>query len=388
MAGATLSVCVETNAPAERLAAIFEPLRGVASEFVVAVDSRMAPEDVARMTQVADVVRRMEFGFAERHLQWLHAQCGGDWILLLDGDEIVSAALARRLPELLQARDVRQYVMPRRWLYPDGRQWLDDLPWSADWITRLVRNEPALRFPGLQHLQADSLQPRAFVEEPIYHIDLLVADERARRAKAADYERRRPDTTARGGGRFNEAFYVPELRTRLRHRPVPEDDVRLIDAILNPAALPAQQAPAEPVPLVSLAESDRWWEQRPVGDRAYAASLEPFEAQTRVLPGEHVELLVHVRNEGDVTWPWSLEHHPQIRIGHRWLDVEGRPVGAEGARSPFPKRVSPGERVLAPVAVLAPHREGRFVLEVDVVHEHVRWFGAPCRIAVDVVAAA
>ena len=247
-----------------------------------------------------------------------------------------------------------------------------------------MRKEPALRFPGVQHLQADTVLPRAFVEAPIYHLDLL----RARRAYAPREGGRLrgspPGTVARGGGRFNEAFYLPELRESVVLREAGDEDAALIAAVLDPPDLPAPPAESARVPLVSLDETDRDWERRPVGAAAYAATLDPRERAVRVLPGEHVEVLVRVRNGGDAVWPWSLDHHPQIRLGHRWLDATGEQVGEEGARSPFPKAVQPGERLLAPVAVVAPATPGAYSLEVDVVHEHVRWFGAPCRLDVEV----
>src|SRR5215210_456430 len=112
--GASLSVCMQSNASAERISATFASLRGIADEFVVAVDARVSSDEVARIAALTDVVRRIEFGYPERHLQWLHAQCSGDWILLLDDDEVFSGALLRRLPELIADESVRQYVLRRR----------------------------------------------------------------------------------------------------------------------------------------------------------------------------------------------------------------------------------------------------------------------------------
>ena len=50
----------------------------------------------------------------------------------------------------------------------------------------------------------------------------------------------------------------------------------------------------------------------------------------------------------------------------------------------FPRVVNPGERILAPLHVDALAAAGDYVLEVDIVHEHVRWFDCACRVPVRV----
>ncbi len=141
----TLSVCCLTDAPGSRIQALLEPLREVADEIVIAADQRTDPVDVEIYEAVADRVLRVEFEILESHLAWLHAQCSGDWILRLDGDEQVSPELVAVLPELIAAPEIRQYWLPRRWVDPSGRGWLDELPWSPDYHNRLVRNDSSLR---------------------------------------------------------------------------------------------------------------------------------------------------------------------------------------------------------------------------------------------------
>src|SRR5207244_2565755 len=77
---------------------------------------------------------------------WLHAQCGSDWILNLDDDEVPSGALLAHLQELLGV-DVTHWWLPRRWLVGDVGMFLDEPPWVPDYQLRLYRNDPAtLRF--------------------------------------------------------------------------------------------------------------------------------------------------------------------------------------------------------------------------------------------------
>src|SRR5437868_9423972 len=127
----TLSVCCVTADPGARVAAVLGPLREVADEIVVAVDSRLDPDRLGRYAEIADRLFRYEYAPPnDRVLGWIHAQCSGDWVFRLDGDEALSSAAVKRLPELIAARDVFQYWFQCRWLYPDSRHWLDQPPWS------------------------------------------------------------------------------------------------------------------------------------------------------------------------------------------------------------------------------------------------------------------
>lgn len=401
-------MCLITADPAWRIGSILEPLRPLADEVVIAADSRVDERTLTGYAALADRLFRIEFAMPERHLAWLCDQCRGDWILRIDGDEVPSEAFVRRLPDMLASRGVRQFWSAQAWLYPDGTQILSCLPWSADFHVRLIRNDGTHRFPGVQHLHIEAASPREYVEEPVYHLDLLLGDERRRRDKAIRYEATRPGLIATGGGPINEAFYLPELRDDLELAPVPEEDRHAIARALQaPEAAPApdapiqaQQAPAQgeqvrehsraspvnAVPFASLQEMDRLWEGRPVPESAYRARIEPREGTCVLAAGEQRHVFFRVANQGTELWPADLQERPQIRLAYRWLRPDGSVHVAEGPRSPFPRRVEPGERVLAPVHVDAPATPGEYVLEVDVVHEGARWFGCACRVPAQVKA--
>ena len=97
----SLSVCLRTGEPAARVAEVLAPVRAVADEVVIAADSRVDASTLAGYAALADRLFRVEYRQYEAHLGWLHAQCSGDWILRLDGDEVVSRALADRLGPVL-----------------------------------------------------------------------------------------------------------------------------------------------------------------------------------------------------------------------------------------------------------------------------------------------
>ena len=141
----SLSVCMLTAEPPGRVAAILEPVRAYADEILIAADARVDEQTLAGYAGLADRLFRIEHVLAERHLAWMFAQCGGDWILRLDADEVPSSAFVRRLPELLSSRDARQFWIRRAWLYPDPGQVLDSAPWSSDFVNRLMRNDGSVR---------------------------------------------------------------------------------------------------------------------------------------------------------------------------------------------------------------------------------------------------
>jgi hypothetical protein len=251
---------------------------------------------------------------------------------------------------------------------------LDDAPWSVDFNNRLVRNDGSLRFGGRLHSGAEPAAPCEYVEDPIYHLELVLAGPEVRRDKAVRYEVVNPRLIAQGGGRINEAFYLPELRRSLRTRPVPAADHERLVRVA--AASGAVVAPAGE-------EAD---EQR--SDRAAAAgrgaAIEAVGAAPVLAPGEGRIVLFQVTNESTELWPAGLDSEPAIRASYHWLHRDGSVHTADGLRTGFTRDVRPGERILVPLEVYTPAQPGRYILEADLVHEHVRWFGQGCRVEVEV----
>jgi hypothetical protein len=375
-----------TADPPARLAAILEPLRELADEIVLAADVRVDAGTLAAYEVLADRLFTLEVLTMERQLGWLFSQCRGDWILRLDGDEVPSEALVGRLGALVDSRSARQFWIPRRWLYPDPGSVLAAQPWNEDFVSRLVRNDGAISISGEQHSDCAPVEPREYIDEPLYHLALLTASEAQRRDKALVYEAWRPGLVASGGGRINEAFYLPELRAEVPLREVPAGDRAAIVRALDGAGELPGRPPSGVTAHVSRAESDRLWEARPVSAGAYRAQIEPYVDEIGFAPAESRHVLFRVRNDGDELWPGGLHRQPAIRASYRWLEPDGTVIVDEGARTGFPRAVAPGEAVLMPLHVDAPAAPGEYLLEVDLVHEHVRWFGCGLRTRVRVAA--
>jgi hypothetical protein len=230
----TVALCLLANDPPERLRAVVEPLRPIVDEIVIGADSRVPAETRAAYAELADRVPVFELGRnIEQHLGWLHEQTSADWILRLDGDEVAGAELTAALPVLVCANDVRQYWLPRRWVSPNGRGWLDELPWAPDYQGRLVRNDGGLSFSGRSHSGVDRAGPARYLREPIYHLVCALETKEERVVRSFRYELLEPLQVAPGGGPFNATYYLPERFARRPAARLPPADRPLVDAALT-----------------------------------------------------------------------------------------------------------------------------------------------------------
>lgn len=386
----TLSVLCPTRDLGPRVRALLEPLRAVADEIVVAADSTAPEEYLGHYAAVADRVLRFDRGPRHSALAWLHAECRGDWILLLAGDEVVSSELLDALPELTARRDAQQVAFTLRWLWPDPRHWLAGTPWFPDFQTRLVRNDGTLRFRGVQHELALPTSPARFEDLPIWHLSLLVAGVAARREKVAANVAARPGLLAPGGGELNAAYYLPEDRVNPLLRDVPATDRLQIEQVLHATG------PVLPAPTIAVAGRDLidpLWTGRDLGarlaDQPLRCTITLLDATpVRMASGAARTIYARVRNEGPEPWAWGLDGRPPFRLGVRWHPDDA--AAQSGAalpperRAPLPCDLAVGADTIVPVPLTAPEHAGRYVLELDMVLEDVTWFDRPLHVEIDV----
>jgi hypothetical protein len=361
------------------------PLREVADEIVVAVDSTVEADSIVDLYPVADRLVRFEFpGYLERGLTWLHGLCRGDWILRLDGDEAVSPALVDELPSLIRESDVRQFHLPTRRLWPSPDRWLDEWPWSPDYHNRLVRNDSGLWFPGFCHSGAEPVLPARYLELPIYHLDGVLSDERTRELKVARYLALPPGESAPGADRLLAQFYLPERHATEPPVPVPRRDREAIESVLGGSRSPRRRR-LRNLALVTRAEVESYWARRELAAGAYQARVEVIEEMPPLTMRPREQRLVNVRvtNLGTETWPGFVERAPMIRLGCRWVRSDGT-VADETARTTLPEPLAPRCSTIVPVFVEAPPEHENYALEIDLVHEFERWFGAGVEIAVKI----
>ncbi len=382
-----LTVCCSVNTPPGRVAAAFAPLAGLAAQIVLAVDDRVDPAWIDGYRRIADRVLLVPFpGNFGRMYAWLRTHCDGRWILQLDHDEVPSASLVDAVAELIATDDVTHAWVPRRWLFGDGARWLAQWPWQPDYALRLLRNDPALlRFPGLLHCTVRVLGPCRYLRAPLYHADLVLSDVALRERKQREYEREMPGFVVDGTS-LNEVYYLPERLPGLRLRDVAPEDTDAVAAFLAagvelaPAPQRRRLATLRPAGAAEIAGLN---ERRPLAEDAYDARLQLLDDDPRLVCAEWRTFDVEVGNRGTTTWPGGMDADPQIRLGYRWLADDGS-VLEEGGRTGLPAPLRPGAKAVVPLEVLGPPEAAAWTIEIDLVHEHVRWFGAGIRVPLEV----
>jgi hypothetical protein len=364
------------TARASRAAAVLAELREIADEIVVAVDVSGGEQDLTPLGAVADRICEIELdAFAEQALAWLHAQCSGDWILRIDDDEVLSPSLIEQLPELIRARDVVQYWLARRWLYPDAGHWLDEWPWFPDFQGRLVRNDGQPWFPGLCHSSVALTLPARYLDSGLYHLAHLLSDRQERERKVDRYRGLDASLRSTATDPYLSTFYVPELHPDARSVVVDPRDRDAIDAVLarleDDSALPG---PAPRAQRFTRAEVHARWAERDFDDAGYQATIRPVDVHRQLIAEDHRPFRVCVSNEGTEWWPGGENRRPLIRVAYKWLTQQGDVIEGDGHRTTLPHPLAPGESCLVEMNVTAPPSAGRYLLAPDLVHEHVRWF--------------
>jgi hypothetical protein len=72
---------------------------------------------------------------------------------------------------------------------------------------------------------------------------------------------------------------------------------------------------------------------------------------------------------------WEPAGSARIHLSYHWLDPGGATVVFDGLRTELPNAVTPGATLRVEQAVEAPAVPGSYLLELDLVFEHVAWFG-------------
>jgi hypothetical protein len=375
-----LSFCLPTRGAPGRVRHLLALLRPIADEVVLAVDASGDTSVLASCRELYD--RGVTYSGAPpaaRILGFVYAQCTGDWIFRLDDDEVPSAALLARLPELVEDRRVSAFSFRRRWLWPRSDAYLASNPWTPDFSRRLVRNVTGLfSFRGVLHHDAEVVGETRHLAEAIYHADLLLSSREVRSLKASLYDR----FFLPAGGRSNALYYVPEERPRLETRPVPEADREAIRTLLESSA---------PVPSIggpggarhaSFREVSLHNERRVVSPEGRRGRVRLSDVPGTAEAGQPFYLDFEVSNDGNEPWPPG-DREPGIRVGLCWRrDAE---TSGEGSRVRFSETVLPGASVLVPASVVAPAVPGRWRLEAGLVHEWTAWFGDSASTEVEVL---
>lgn len=371
---APVSVVCMTAGPGPRVAALLASLRPAVEEILVALDDRAEQSVRDDLARVAD--RIVYFPYREpvdRPLPWLFEQCGSEWALSVDDDEIPSLALIDALPRLCADEAVGHYWITRRWLFPTPATYLDDAPWRPDYQLRLVRVDRRLvRFSDEFHRPIVASGPSRFVDLPLWHVDSLVRPFERRLEKVRRYERERPGMRIAGRA-LNVSFYLPEARRSPPLADVHDAERAHVEAVLD---APSPTGPAiAAIDHGTREEIDRLW---PETEAVQAGRLALLERPAELIAGMRRTLDIRVHNDSGGTWPWGADCTPRVRIESRWSGDVQPPLWTL-----LPGPIGPGESDLVPVHIRAPETPGRHRVEIDLVQEHVGSFGIS--VALDVV---
>ncbi len=139
---------------------------------------------------------------------------------------------------------------------------------------------------------------------------------------------------------------------------------RLAEGTIRSAGIPLPP-PAPPVPY------------------AYAGRVELLGTPPTVRAGVVHQQEVRIVNAGDDVWAAG---DAPIRLGWRWRLAADQPVLRDG-RDLLTATLRGGEELRQVLTVVTPDAPGDYLLEVELVHEHVRWFGTPATERLSVVLA-
>ncbi len=108
-----------------------------------------------------------------------------------------------------------------------------------------------------------------------------------------------------------------------------------------------------------------------------AAKLEVVEGEVVCRPGAEMRFRIEARNTGYARWLSESEAGSEkgaVRLVAHVLQENGEELFWYHAGAVLPKGVAPGDRVSLEVNFRAPEMPGRYILEFDMVSEHLAWF--------------
>ena len=125
----------------------------------------------------------------------------------------------------------------------------------------------------------------------------------------------------------------------------------------------------------------------------FKVAFESHKVGAQMKSGERVAADVTVKNVSPVSWPSkpNSKNLHAVNLAYHWLDTKGQMVVFDGARTPLPYDLKPGESVTLKATIYPPELPGAYVLEITLVQEGVAWFpengGAKLSLPVDVARA-
>ena len=91
---------------------------------------------------------------------------------------------------------------------------------------------------------------------------------------------------------------------------------------------------------------------------------------------ETVAFKLRATNSGHASWPTigAPETKGIVRLGSHLLRANEEDVNWDGGRAILPRDLAPGETAEIEFVFRAPQQPGDYIIEFDMVAEHVTWF--------------
>lgn len=208
----SLSVCITTYNMGHVLPSVLANVSDIADEIVV-VDNHSTDEtpEIVRNHDRTRLIRTRFPGSYAINKNHAIESATGEWILVLDSDELLGDRLRRDIAARLTTRRLDYYKFPRYWVVPGPTpRYVRSETHYPDWQLRLFRNLPHFRYPPEQVIHEHFPRPgrgrgRKLRGRHIFHLDFILNDRARREQKVA--ERNRMDPISRD---INEAYYLYE----------------------------------------------------------------------------------------------------------------------------------------------------------------------------------
>jgi tRNA (mo5U34)-methyltransferase len=109
----------------------------------------------------------------------------------------------------------------------------------------------------------------------------------------------------------------------------------------------------------------------------YLAALALAEGPRACRPGEELSFTLDVENRGLARWPARGEGpagQGAVHLGAHLLREDEEELAWDFGRADLPRDLAPGDSARVEINLRAPAEPGRYVVEFDLVAEHVAWF--------------
>ncbi len=128
--------------------------------------------------------------------------------------------------------------------------------------------------------------------------------------------------------------------------------------------------------------NDTWFRAEINPQLVNAGTLSPV---LTIESGASMTMTVGVRNTSIVLW--HAEGAQPVRLSYHWLEASThKTMVREGMRTLLPHDLAPQDDVTLSAVVIAPYRPGQYVLQWDLLQEHVAWFSQYGNPTVDMAA--